>query len=361
MVGAGVVGAAITHELTRRGAAVTVVDMRAPAAGSTQAAAGVLAPWIEAHSGGLLKLGEASLRRYDAFVAGVREASGVDVEYARTGTLEVALTDAQEALLRQDAARHQARGVVHAWLDAAAVREREPGLGPAARAGLLLADQGYIRARELTDALLVAAGRAGADCRSGVRVHEIRAVDNGITATTSEGRLEADSVVLAAGSWSSGDAFRPIAATPVTPVRGQLLHLAAAHPLASGVVWGTDCYLVPWRDGSLLVGATVEHVGFDERPTDDGIDALRRAASALLPATAAATLREVRVGLRPGTPDHLPIIGPSVSSSRVVFATGHYRNGVLLAPLTAELVAGLLLEAHRAPELSLADPARFGL
>lgn len=361
VVGAGVVGAAITHELARRGAAVTVVDMRAPAAGSTQAAAGVLAPWIEAHSGGLLELGEASLRRYDAFIAGVREASGAEIEYARSGTLEVALTAEQEDALRRDAARHAVRGIPHAWLDEAAVRASEPGVGPEARAGLLLRDQGYVRARDLTDALLLAASRAGAVCQPGVRVREIVPTATGVSVLTSAGALEADCAVLAAGSWSSDDAFRPVAATPVTPVRGQLLHLTASAPLAARVIWGTDCYLVPWRDGSLLVGATVEHVGFDERSTEAGVEGLRRAAAALLPASAAAALKEVRVGLRPGTPDHLPIIGASAASSRVVFATGHYRNGVLLAPLTAALVADLLLDGRAAPELRLANPARFGL
>jgi len=356
-----VVGAAVAHELSARGAAVVVVEMRVPAAGSTQAAAGMLAPRIEAHSGGLLELGEASLRRYDTFVARVRETSGLPVEYQRRGTLEIAQTGEQESALREDAARHAAGGIAHAWLDAAALRAVEPGIASDARAALLLPEHGYVQARALTEALLRAASRHGAICHAGVTVTGLSATPSGVTAETSAGPLHADTAVLAAGSWSGGDAFRPIAVTAVAPVRGQLLHLAAAAPLATRVLWGADCYLVPWPDGSLLVGGTVEHVGFDEQPTEEGVEALRRAAAALLPASAAAALREVRVGLRPGTPDHMPIIGRAASSPRVVFATGHYRNGVLLAPLTAELVGGLLFDGREDPALRLTAPARFGL
>lgn len=361
MVGAGVVGAAVADELSRRGADVVVADMRVPAAGSTQAAAGVLAPWIEAHSGGLLALGEASLRRYDAFVARASAEGGVPVEYQRRGTLEVALTGPQEDALRQDAARYTSTGVTHAWLDASALRAAEPGVGPGARAAVLLPEQGYVQARALTDALLRAAGARGVVCHTSTPVTSLTPTSTGVTAETPAGALHADVAVLAAGSWSGDDVFRPVAATPVTPVRGQLLHLEAPAPLSTRVLWGADCYLVPWMDGSLLVGATVEHVGFDERSTQEGVEGLRRAAAALLPASATATLREVRVGLRPGTADHLPIIGRASASPRVVFATGHYRNGVLLAPVTAELVADLLLDGREGPELRLTSPARFGL
>ena len=361
VIGAGVVGCAVAHALARRGISVEIVDMRGPAGGSTQAAAGVLAPWIEAHSGGLLELGEASLRRYDAFIARLREESPIDVEYQRTGTVEVAMSAAQETVLRADRARHEARGVPIRWLDRAAVLAMEPGVGPGVQAGLLLPEQGFVRARDLTMALADAAERAGAVIHAAVRVDAVESGADGITARCGRRVIEADCAVLAAGCWSGQDVFTPIAATMVTPVRGQLLHLRAAVPLTSRVVWGADCYLVPWSDGSLLVGGTVEEVGFDERPTDDGVQGLRRAAAELLPASALADLQEVRVGLRPGTPDGVPIIGRAAANPRVIFATGHYRNGVLLAPLTADLVADLIIDGREAPELALTTPARFGL
>lgn len=361
VIGAGVVGAAIAQGLACRGVAVDLVDMREPGAGSTQAAAGMLAPWIEAHTGGLLTLAEASLARYDAFVRALEAQSGVSVEYARRGTLEVAFTSGQEAALREAAGRHAARGVAYDWLDGDGARALEPGVAAGARAGLWLREQGYVRARDLTAALTAGLAKAGGRLHAGVRVEAVEDRGGVAAVRTAEGLLEADAVVLAAGSWSGGEVFRPAAATPVVPVRGQLLHLEADAPMCSRVVWGPDCYLVPWQDGSLLVGGTVEHVGFDERSTPDGIDGLRRAAAELLPASATARLREVRVGLRPGTPDHMPLIGCAAASSRVVFATGHYRNGVLLAPLTAELVAGLLTGAPDPAELALTAPGRFGL
>ena len=148
-------------------------------------------------------------------------------------------------------------------------------------------------------------------------------------------------------------------ALPVWPVRGQLLHLNwTGNPLAR-VVWCPRCYVVPWSDGSVLVGATVEHVGFDERATVAGVAALAEAVSGVLPDARNAGFEAVRVGLRPGTPDDLPVVGRSASTPRLVYATGHYRNGVLLAPLTARLVADLVLDGREDPLLAAVAPARF--
>ena len=150
-------------------------------------------------------------------------------------------------------------------------------------------------------------------------------------------------------------------APPVRPVRGQLLHLHFDRRPLGRVVWGTDCYLVPWRDGSLLVGATVEEVGFDETATAGGVKRLLESSAELLTNTPDARFEAVRVGLRPGTPDELPLIGPSSTMPGVYYATGHYRNGVLLTPLTAKLVADLVLEGRQDPNLELVRPDRFGL
>jgi glycine/D-amino acid oxidase-like deaminating enzyme len=168
----------------------------------------------------------------------------------------------------------------------------------------------------------------------------------------------ADPVVIAAGSWSSGISPAP---APVRPIRGQLLHVDFDRAPLARVVWGSRAYLVPWEDGSLLVGATSEDVGFDERATDDGVRQLLDGAAGLVPAVAGAPLREVRVGLRPATADELPIIGASSTMRGVYYATGHYRNGVLLAPLTALMVADLVLDGRERAELALTRPGRFGL
>jgi glycine oxidase len=183
--------------------------------------------------------------------------------------------------------------------------------------------------------------------------------------------IEADVVIIAAGSWSSdltATAVRPrpdgassAAPAPVRPIRGQLLYLQMPSRVASRVLWGHECYIVPWRDGSVLVGATVEDVGFDESATVAGVQQLTRAATRMLPSLARATFAGVRVGLRPATSDALPAIGRSSSIEGVVYATGHYRNGVLLAPLTAVLVADLVLNNRERSELSLTKPERLGL
>ncbi len=148
---------------------------------------------------------------------------------------------------------------------------------------------------------------------------------------------------------------------PVKPIRGQLLRLRPRGTSVSHVVWGAGCYLVPWSDGTLLVGATVEDAGFDEQPTVAGVQTLVNAAAALVPSLSDAVFEEVRVGLRPMTADELPIIGPSSTMPHVFYATGHYRNGILLAPLTASILADLVLDGRSAPELEVTRPARFGL
>jgi glycine oxidase len=150
-------------------------------------------------------------------------------------------------------------------------------------------------------------------------------------------------------------------APPVRPVRGQLVELRLPQPALSHVVWGSDCYLVPWQDGRVLVGATMEDVGFDERVTADGVRQLVDSAVHLVPTLGAATFADARAGLRPATADELPIIGASTTMRGVIYATGHYRNGILLAPLTATLVADLVVAGRERPELALVRPDRFGL
>jgi glycine oxidase len=166
-------------------------------------------------------------------------------------------------------------------------------------------------------------------------------------------------VVVASGSWSGQLESPDPAARVVRPVRGQLIQLAwTGHPL-SHVIWGKDCYVVPWRDGTVLVGATVEEVGFDERTTAAGVRDLLDAACELLPEAWGATFLDARAGLRPATPDSLPIIGPSASVDGLVYATGHFRNGVLLAPLTATIVADLILDGRHDPALAITTPDRY--
>jgi glycine oxidase len=233
----------------------------------------------------------------------------------------------------------------------------EAALSPRIISALLLLDHGYVRASELTSALVAAAIHCGAQMIV-ASVEEVCIKSGVCVVQSSAGQFESDAVVVAAGSWSGQ---LPPLAPPIRPVRGQLLHLHFQQRPLSRVVWGTDCYLVPWRDGSLLVGATVEEAGFDETATAAGVTRLLESSAELLTTVPEARFEAVRVGLRPGTPDELPLIGPSSTMPGVYYATGHYRNGVLLSPLTAKLMADLVLDGRRDPDLELVRPDRFGM
>jgi len=357
VVGGGIIGCASAHELASRGASVRVIDMRGTGRGATQASAGILAPYIEGHLDTLLRLAVASLALYDGFIARVAEDAQQAIEYERCGTLHVATNDAAAMELAIAARRFAHEGVAHTLMPGHEARRLEAYLSPRIISALLMPMHGYVRAAELTSALAAAAERRGAEFIT-ANVDEISATGDGVAVQTSAGRIEGDALVLAAGSWSGRVA--PVT-PPVRPVRGQLLHLHFDERPLSHVVWGTGCYLVPWRNGALLVGATVEDVGFDETATADGVTRLLGASSELLTTVPQARFEAVRVGLRPGTPDELPLIGPASTMRGVYYATGHYRNGVLLAPLTAKLVADLVIDGTRDPVLDLVRPDRFGL
>jgi glycine oxidase len=320
----------------------------------------MLAPYSEGHHASLLQLGLASLALWDPFVARLRADSGCPFHYERSGTLQVATAGVDVARLSTQAAAYAAQQVPHQWLEQPALREMEPALRDTIAAGVLLPTQGYVDATAMTRALADAAQQRGARFTTG-RVLGIHADASGVVVTTSDGVLNADALVLAAGSWSSAVAGVTTWPPPVRPVRGQLLHLKAPARIASRIVWGGACYVVPWPDGTTLVGATVEDAGFDEQPTAGGVRQLLNAVHDLLPAAAAAVFQEVRVGLRPKTPDELPIIGSSSTMRHVFHATGHYRNGILLTPLTAKLIGDLVLDRREHDELALTNPVRFGL
>lgn len=359
VIGAGVIGSAVAYELARRGAAVTVVDPRPIGGGATQASAGMLVPYHEApERGPFLELAERSLALYDEFIDRLAEDSGGRVEYARTGTLEVALDDTAADELKARGAALGGAGIACGWVDARQARTLEPRLAADVTAGLMIGAHGFVAQEAMTDALARAAVRNGAAClRRGVR--RVSRADRALAVDTDEGTIDADRVVVAAGSWSGQLRIDGDGALPIRPVRGQLLRLDWPHPPLARIVWGPRCYLVPRSDRTLLVGATVEEVGFDERATVAGVRDLMDAACELIPDAWRAGFGAVRVGLRPATPDGLPIIGRSSSNPAVVYATGHYRNGVLLAPVTARLVADLVLDGRQDPILEAFSPARF--
>ena len=356
IAGAGVIGCAVARELAGRGVGCTLVDDRVPGGGATQASAGMLAPYVEAHEQGPLRdLGVRSLALYDEWIESVRRESGLDVEYRRIGTLEVALDPSHAADLQAAARQNEAAGA--RWTDGARTRAGHPALGSVAGA-LFTPAHGYVSAPELTGALLAAARQRGARVLR-ARVTRIGRDDGRLQVTTTAGTLPCDQAIVAAGAWSSGIEVGSAGAPPLRPVRGQLLHLGwHGHPLDT-IVWGPECYVVPRVDGTVLVGATVEDVGFDERATSAGVRDLLDAACELLPEGWGASFLGVRVGLRPATPDDLPVLGPDPRVPGLTYATGHYRNGILLAPITARAVADWIVQGTRDGSFDALTVERF--
>lgn len=340
VVGGGVIGYSVAELLARRGADVLVVDMRGPGAGATQASAGMLVPYLEGHHEALLTAGVRSLALYDEFIARLVDESGLSIEYARCGSLQVAQTEGGAGQLARAALHLRGAGVEHTYLSGQEARELEPALGPLVSCGLLVPQHGYVHVGDLMAALVRSCERQGVSTLAD-RVEALRYVGDRWMLELASGDRWADAVVVAAGSWSGQLGLSHV---PVKPIRGQTIEVAAATPPLGRVVWGEDCYLVPWRRGSTIAGATVEDVGFDETPTESAATTLRAAAGRIVPSLAAAPLRRVRAGLRPATADELPLVGWSHEHPRLMLATGHYRNGILLAPLTARLVVDALLD-----------------
>lgn len=362
IVGAGVIGCTIAFELARSGARVEVIETRTPGQGATRASAGILAPYIEGHSSEILRsLGKRSLDLYDGFMARLRADSGEDIYYQRNGTFELAFSGEDANRLRELAAALQREGIESHWLSPPQFAGVEPRANAQARGGLLIPTHGFVAVTALTLAAANAAKKSGARFSNETGAIRIFSKSAGrVGVETSTATREADRVVLAAGSWSSTISIDGADTIPVKPIRGQLIQLQAAPGEIRRVMWGPGGYLVPWPDGSVLVGSTVEDVGFDESSTGDAVAKLRDTAASLVPALAGASTTSVRVGLRPKGPDDVPIIGRSSVVPGLIYSTAHYRNGVLFTPLTVQLVRDLVFDRADDPALRDLDPARFG-
>jgi len=371
VVGGGAIGLASAWRLAQRGAAVTVVDPE-PGAGASGVAAGMLAPITEARMGeeALLRLNLASWSRWPSFAAEVEEAAAAAIGYRADGTLVAALDADDRMALDELAARHRAMGLDVTPLRGREVRRLEPGLAPGVRAGFLAAGERSVDPPALVEALRRAATVAGVGFVAAA-VERIATPPTGgrVTGVVLAGapprQVDAPMVVLAAGCRSGGIAgLSESARPPVRPVKGEILTLRQppGPPLVThtvrGLAHGFTVYLVPRADGRLIVGATVQERGWDTRVTAGGAYELMRDALALVPGLDDAEVLAVRAGLRPGTPDDLPLIGPSAMDGLMV-ATGHYRNGILLTPITAEAVAAAVAGEPLPPEVDACDPRRF--
>jgi glycine oxidase len=349
IIGAGVVGLGIAWRLAGR-AEVLVFDRGKAGAGASHAAAGMLAACCEAEPGeeDLVALGRDSQARWPAFAEELLQLSGIDVELRREGTLMLALTSDDQAKLAHELEFQHKLGLPLEWLSAGATRAREPHLAGKIAGSVFSPQDHQVDSRKLVAALRIAAERTGAEIREHRPVKEISVrAGRSIGVVLEDGtRVEADIVVLAAGAWSRGIAgLPPDRRPPVRPVKGQLLALRmdAAAPLLNHVLWAPGAYLVPRRNGRLIVGATVEEKGFDNTITAGGMLTLLEAAWRAIPAIEELPVDEIWVGHRPGSRDDAPILGRAPLDD-LFYATGHHRNGILLAPVTADAMAKLILD-----------------
>ena len=346
IVGGGVIGLASAWRLAQGGARVVVVERDArPPVGATRVAAGMLAPVGELAFGEpeLLELTLAAAALYPAFVAELEQASGVATGHSVTGALHVALDRDEAAQLRRVHDLQRSLGLEAEWLAPRACRALEPGLTPSLAGGVIAAGEGSIDPRALVAALLAALEREGAEVRVRTEVSEALLEGDRIAGvrTGSGEELRGAATVLACGAWSGRSRWLPEHARPaVRPVKGQILELRSpggGEAPISRIVASERVYLVPRADGRLVAGATVEEQGFDTAVTAGGVHELLREAYRLLPELAEMELVEAMAGLRPGTPDNLPVVGPGALEG-LILATGHHRNGILLAPLAAARV-----------------------
>lgn len=363
VIGGGVIGLSCAWKASLRGLSVTVVDP-APGRGASWAAAGMLAPASEAHYGeeALIGLNQASAGAWPAFAAELEASSGLPVGYLQCGTLTVALDQGDLALLESVGRFQQDLGLTSEILGPGPARELEPALAPGIRGGLLTSGDHQVDNRLLVEALIRAAQLAGASLLAG-SVSEVTTSHERVSGVRLAGgtTLEAGTVLLAAGCWSAQVGVPEASRTPVRPVKGVILRLRGEPLLARnlrGFVAGSSAYLVPRADGSVVLGATVEEQGFDTGLSVRSVADLLRDARAILPAVEELELVEVMAGLRPGSPDNAPILGPSGLDGLVV-ATGHYRNGILLAPLTADSLVELIVEGVTPELIAPFSPQRW--
>jgi glycine oxidase len=362
VVGGGLIGLSVAFELAQRGATVRVYDRGEPGHGASWAGAGMLAPFAERiEDDAFLQLCQTSLAQYPLFVQRIVEASGVNVELSLDGIVEAAFDPARLDQLAEFARELSTRNIPCEILDRRAALLAEPALGKHVLGALVIGGQGYVDNRRLGRALLAACRALGVIVHAPVSDVAIECDDRRVLGVRSAlGFAPASIVINAAGAWAAHIQGVPQAARPaVTPVKGQMLALGAPEGFLRRATWVPGAYLVPRNDGRLLIGATVEDAGFDERVTAAGIDALLHAALAAAPSLGAFTVTESWAGLRPATPDGRPFIGPTAIDG-LLLATGHYRNGILLAPVTATMIASFVETGDARPLAEFAFREGYG-
>lgn len=352
VIGGGIVGAAAARALAARGRRILLLDRGMPGGEASGAAAGMLAPQIEATADDpILRLALAARDRYPELVAELDRRTGVNVGYRPGGIALIACDAAQASQLQTRVEAQRAMGLEAEWLDRAALARRHPGIGPDALGALLAPRDACVNNVTLTAALLADAARYGAEIAAHEEATEvvIRA-GRAVAVSTARRRYSTGAAVVAAGAWSGRLAGLP-RPLPVEPVRGQIASVTWPAGEPAGILFGRHVYVVP-RGEDALLGSTMERAGFEKDTTAGGLAHIFDETAALLPALRAQRVHRVWAGLRPMTPDGRPLIGADPEVAGLVYATGHGRNGILLGPLTGEIVRDLVLEGAAALDLA---------
>jgi glycine oxidase len=360
VVGGGIIGCSLAYELTKAGCAVTLLERATPGGEASSAAAGVLSPLAEASHAASSRLAVASWRLYPAVVRELHVATGVDVELTTRGTIHPLFTvdDIRDAAARAEWAINR-QLTVEAW-DSADLRTREPAMSTSVRGAMFVKSDHWVNNQRLVVAYAQAAVAAGVALISGCAVSRVIVEDGRARGVMADGdRFEADAVVLTTGAWTAELVASFGGRLPVEPRRGQMVALGHVPPVLIHCVHANDVYLVPRPSGELLIGATVERVGFQRAVTAQAVAGLLSAAIELVPALAGLPITRTWFGFRPWAPDGRPILGPWPRVDNLWLATSHYREGILLAPITAQLMTEWIVGGSPSIDLDEFLPDRF--
>jgi glycine oxidase len=361
VIGGGIIGCATAQELARRGCRVTLLERASPGAEASSAAAGLLAPLGPSPSPGPFhRLAIESWRLYPGVAAELRELTGVDVEHMTAGTLYPLHSPREIEAARAHLRWPQAGEFGIEMVEGSPLRALEPALSKELTAALLVRGDHWVNNQRLVIAYAAACVARGVTVCTGAEVSRILVEEGRVRGVLVDGEaLHADAVLLAAGAWSSALAASAGARLPVGPVRGQMLAVSNVPPLIRHAVHGDDVYVVPRPSGELLIGATVEHAGFVRAITPDGLGALIAAAVTLVPEIGRRPVTRSWCGFRPWAPDGQPVLGPYAGVPGLFVATAHYRNGILLAPITATVMARCIVDGDVPASITPFLPDRF--
>lgn len=360
VIGGGLMGCTVAYQLAKQGIQVTVLERSVPGAEASSAAAGILGPSVESYEDALaLQLGRRSRELHAELADELDELFGVDVGFRRCGVLKVALEESELAELDAQAESLRVQGVRCDRLSPEELKREEPSIHPEALGGLSVSEDAQVEPRKLLSAVALGAEHEGVTFRTGTTVHVVESEGGKVRGVRlANERLEAERVVVAAGSWTTQIPGLPITTESIFPVRGQMIATHTRPPLFRRVVFGAGGYVVTRPDGRVLCGSTMERVGFTRGISFRGMADVISKAVRIAPSIGDAAVDAHWSSFRPGTPDGLPLVGET-SIEGLFVASGHYRNGILLAPLTAELVGRAFEGKAEGREAEALSPRRF--